>query len=140
MIRKQVSTALAGAVFATLGALAPAPVLAQGKPIPQLVIYGSQKCPTDTDGNEVVVCVRRPASEQFRIPKELREFKVTPENESWASKVVANDPVGSTGIGSCSNVGAGGGTGCFLQQSQINRATNKERNADQRDLESTISK
>jgi len=121
-------------------ALVPGQVAAQGKPLPSLVIYGDQKCPTDNDGAEVVVCVRRPASEQFRIPKELRDFKVTPENESWASKVVANDHVGDSGIGSCSNVGPGGASGCFLQNSQINRATNKERARDQRVLESTIDK
>ncbi|RZF65620.1 hypothetical protein EWE75_04800 [Sphingomonas populi] len=135
-MKKMVSIVMAGMAAAL--AAAPAQVAAQGKPIPSLVIYGDQKCPTDNDGAEVVVCVRRPASEQFRIPKELRDFKVTPENESWASKVVANDHVGDTGVGSCSNVGPGGATGCFLQNSQINRATNKERARDQRVLESTI--
>jgi len=135
-MKKMVSIVMAGMAAAI--AAAPAQVAAQGKPVPSLVIYGDQKCPTDSDGAEVVVCVRRPASEQFRIPKELRDFKVTPENESWASKVAANDHIGDTGVGSCSNVGAGGATGCFLQNSQINRATNKERARDQRVLESTI--
>lgn len=135
-MKKMVSIVMAGMAAAL--AAAPAQVAAQGKPVPSLVIYGDQKCPTDNDGAEVVVCVRRPASEQFRIPKELRDFKVTPENESWASKVVANDHVADTGIGSCSNVGPGGATGCFLQNSQVNRATNKERARDQRVLESTI--
>ena len=137
-MKRFVSIAMAGLVAAL--ASAPAQVAAQGKQVPSLVIYGDQKCPTDSDGAEVVVCVRRPASEQFRIPKELRDFKVTPENESWASKVVANDHVADAGIGSCSNVGPGGASGCFLQQSQINRATNKERTQDQRVLESTIDK
>lgn len=137
-MKKMVSIVMAGLAAAI--AAAPAPIAAQGKQIPSLVIYGDQKCPTDSDGNEIVVCVRRPASEQFRIPKELRDFKVTPENESWAAKVVANDHIADTGIGSCSNVGPGGATGCFLQNSQINRATNKERARDQRVLESTIDK
>lgn len=131
-----VSIMMVGLAAASVSA--PVQVAAQGKPIPSLVIYGDQKCPTDSDGAEVVVCVRRPASEQFRIPKELRDFKVTPENESWASKVVANDHIGDTGTGSCTNVGAGGMTGCFLKDSQVNRATNKERARDQRVLESTI--
>jgi hypothetical protein len=135
-MRKQVSQVIMA--LGAAAALLPAGALAQSKQVPTLVIYGEQKCPTDTDGNEVVVCVRRPASEQFRIPKELRDFKVTPENESWASKVVANDHVADTGIGSCSNVGAGGATGCFLQNSNLNRATNKERAKDQRVLQSTI--
>lgn len=135
-MRKQVSQIIIA--LGAAAALLPAPVLAQSKQVPTLVIYGEQKCPTDSDGAEVVVCVRRPASEQFRIPKELRDFKVTPENESWASKVVANDHVGDIGIGSCSNVGAGGATGCFMQNSDLNRATNKERAKDQRVLQSTI--
>jgi len=135
-MRKQVSQIIIA--LGAAAALLPAPVLAQSKQVPTLVIYGEQKCPTDSDGAEVVVCVRRPASEQFRIPKELRDFKVTPENESWASKVVANDHVSDTGIGSCSNVGAGGATGCFMQNSDLNRATNKERAKDQRVLQSTI--
>ena len=101
-----------------LGGLVPAPLAAQNVPVPTLVIYGTQKCPTDADGNEIVVCVRRKPGEQFRIPKELRELKVTPENESWAAKSAANDRVGATGIGSCSTVGAGGSTGCFAQAGQ----------------------
>ena len=129
---------LAAAATCLAPAFAASPVLAQGKPIPQLVIYGTQKCPTDNDGNEVVVCVRRPASEQFRIPKELREFKVTPENEAWAARVAATDNAGASGIGSCSTVGPGGNTGCFLQQSKINRATNKERKADERAVQEAL--
>ena len=61
-----------------------------------LVLFGNERCPTDNSGNEVVVCVRRSASEQFRIPKEMRDFKVTPENESWANRVVANNDVGKS--------------------------------------------
>src|SRR3546814_4531529 len=59
-----------------------------------LVIYGDQKCPTDSNGSEIVVCKRRNADEQFRIPKELRELKITPENESWVKN---NEAVLETG-------------------------------------------
>ena len=51
-----------------------------------LVLYGNERCPTDTSGNEIVVCERRSAREQYRVPKELREFQVTPQNESWADR------------------------------------------------------
>lgn len=111
---------------------------AQRAPIPKVVIYGDQKCPTDANGDEIVVCERRNKSEQFRIPKELREFKVTPENESWASKVVAHDNVAADGIGSCSTVGPGGATGCFLQEAQQARAENKEKKADAESVESAL--
>ena len=106
--------------------------VAKGAPINGvLVLYGNQRCPTDTQGNEVVVCERRSASEQYRVPKELREFQVTPENAAWAAKaqgtLAAGD--GANSIGSCSVVGPGGQSGCFLQAARANKAANKERKA-----------
>jgi hypothetical protein len=80
-----------------------------------IVLYGNERCPTDNAGNEVVVCTRRPAEEQFRIPKELRTFEVTPENENWAAREQANRDVGTVGVGSCSTVGAASATGCITQ-------------------------
>lgn len=132
--------ALAMFVLGGLGAaaVAPVPVAAQGVSTPPLVIYGKQKCPTDADGNEIVVCVRRAPGEQFRIPKELRELKVTPENESWAAKGAANDRVGATGIGSCSNVGPGGGMGCFAQAGRQYKREKQEAKADQRAVDAAL--
>ncbi|KQS02144.1 hypothetical protein ASG11_15280 [Sphingomonas sp. Leaf357] len=103
-----------------------------------LVIYGNQKCPTTESGDEIVVCVRRSANEQFRIPKELRELEVTPENEAWALKAKANDTVGATGIGSCTTVGPGGGSGCFLQQANRARSENKKKAADAKKVEDSL--
>ncbi|KQN93786.1 hypothetical protein ASE95_02395 [Sphingomonas sp. Leaf231] len=80
-----------------------------------IVLYGNERCPTNSDGAEVVVCTRRPAEEQFRIPKELRNFEITPENENWAARVQANNDVGAVGVGSCSTVGAASATGCVTQ-------------------------
>jgi hypothetical protein len=80
-----------------------------------LVLYGNERCPTNADGAEVVVCTRRPAEEQFRIPKELRNFEVTPDNQAWAAKEAANQGVGAVGVGSCSTVGAASATGCVVQ-------------------------
>jgi hypothetical protein len=94
-----------------------------------LTLYGNERCPTDNDGNEVVVCVRRSAAEQFRVPKELRDLQVTPENASWATKARAtlDAGVGPNAIGSCSTVGPGGQSGCFAQSVRANRAENRAR-------------
>lgn len=94
-----------------------------------LTLFGNEKCPTNTEGAEIVVCVRRGAEEQFRIPKELREFEITPENEAWATKVeaVTGEGVGVNSIGSCSVVGPGGQTGCFAQNAKRARADNAAR-------------
>lgn len=94
-----------------------------------LTLYGNERCPTDRDGNEIVVCQRRSAQEQFRVPKELREFQVTPQNESWAAKAqgTLGAGVGASSIGSCSVVGAGGQSGCFAQTARAARADNRVR-------------
>lgn len=126
------ATAILGA------AISSTPLAAQNVPTPTLTIYGSQKCPTNADGSEIVVCVRRPPGEQFRIPKELRNFKVTPQNESWAAKAGANDKAGVEGIGTCSNVGAGGATGCLAQRGQQYKRERQAAKADQRDVDAAL--
>ena len=128
----------AAGLMAAFGGFAAVPAVAQGVTAPPLVIYGSQKCPTDADGNEIVVCVRRAPGEQFRIPKELRDLKVTPENESWAAKAAANDRVGQDGIGSCSNVGAGGATGCFAQAGRAYKRQKQDNKADKRAVDAAL--
>ena len=94
-----------------------------------LVLYGNERCPTDAQGNEVIVCERRSAEEQYRVPKELREFQVTPQNESWAARAqgTLDAGVGANSTGSCSTVGASGQTGCFLQNARAARKENQAR-------------
>jgi len=92
-----------------------------------ITLYGNQRCPTNKDGAEVAVCVRRSAEEQFRIPKELRNFEVTPENAAWATRVKGEADVGATGVGSCSTVGPGGATGCFVQNANRAKAESRAR-------------
>ncbi len=97
-----------------------------------LVLYGNERCPTDTSGDEIVVCERRGAAEQFRVPKELRNFQITPENAAWAVKqkaLLATGGPGTNGTGSCSANGVGGASGCMTSQFAEARAANAERKA-----------
>lgn len=101
---------------------------AKGAPVNGvLVIYGNERCPTDTNGNEIVVCERRSAQEQYRVPKELREFQITPENQSWARQAEGTLDAGAAGIGSCTAVGPGGGIGCTQQRFRAAKDENQAR-------------
>lgn len=100
-----------------------------------LVIYGNERCPTNSDGDEIVVCERRSAEEQYRLPKELRSLEVTPENASWAANAGGVMATGASGIGSCSAAGgAGGAVGCMGQRDQAYRAAKRARQRDERQI------
>ena len=129
MLKKITFAALAAAPL-----LWAAPALAQSSQPGVLLIYGKDKCPTNNDGEEIVVCRRLEESERFRIPRDLREAEVKPQNESWAVRQKDALNTGGTGIGSCSTVGAGGGTGCFGQAAAQSRAENRKRKEDQENL------
>jgi hypothetical protein len=81
-----------------------------------VILYGNQKCPTNENGEEVVVCARRSAAEQFRIPKELRAGTLKPEYESFALRGQALTDATKTGMGTCETTGAGGAAGCSLAE------------------------
>lgn len=108
---------------------APGPVSRNAPVNGVLVLYGNEQCPTDRDGNEIVVCTRRDAAEQYRVPKELRNFKITPENQSWALRAQGTLDTGASGIGSCSAIGPGGSLGCSQQQFKELKQFNKDRKA-----------
>jgi len=121
------------------GASKPAAITAPGEVAKRapvngvLVLYGNERCPTNNDGAEIVICERRSAREQYRVPKELREFQVTPQNESWAARAqgTLDTGVGTNSTGSCSTVGAGGQTGCFMQGARAARKENQARKVEE---------
>ena len=92
-----------------------------------VILYGNQKCPTNADGEEVVVCARRSAAEQFRVPKELRAGTIKPEYESFVNKGQAALDAAQTGVGTCEGggvVGAAGSSGCSVREmGRIKRST-----------------
>ena len=110
----------------------PAPVAAQSNNV--LVIYGNDRCPTDSDGHEIMVCVRRPQEERYRIPKEFRTTPITPQRESWAVRQQEAMSTGGTGVGSCSTVGPGGFTGCMTREIHSAIKEAKERKTEAEDL------
>lgn len=99
-----------------------APAFAQAQ---ELIIYGDDKCPTNANGEEIVVCRRLDESERFRLPKDLREGPLAPQKESWAVRQESALTEGATGTGSCSTVGASGGTGCYVRQGARYKAERK---------------
>ena len=130
---KQIATA---AALAAAPLLMPLPALAQNAGQGGvLVIFGDDKCPTNSDGEEIVVCQRLDEAERFRIPPNLRAPTGRPQaNESWALRSQAALEAGQTGTGSCSTVGPGGQTGCFVRQATRARAEARARQEAQTNL------
>ena len=112
------------ALFAA-GTVQAQPSGSERQKIKEIVVYGTDPCPRSSE-EEVVVCARRPESERYRIPPNLREPEPTPESESWTARAQALEMVGKAGIQSCSPVGPGGATGCL---EQLIRQAREERGA-----------
>lgn len=98
--------------------LIPAPVAAQPEPPPEritnLLVYGDDPCPQG-EGDEIVVCARRPESERYRIPKKLREKPAVAGGPGWGSQVATMEETQrNAGPMGCSAIG-GMNTGCFGQ-------------------------
>lgn len=116
---------------AAAGQSAPPPAEETLPPAPpekvrQLIVYGNDPCPPST-GEEIVVCARRPETDRYRIPENLREAEPGPESEAWAVRAESLEYVGRSGIDSCSPVGPGGMTGCLADL--IRRAREERRQA-----------
>jgi hypothetical protein len=126
MIAMIARLSLLGAAGFLAAALVPMPASAQGfGNVAQVVVYGNDPCPR-RGGDEIVICARKPESERFRVPKELRDAKRA-GIQSWADRATSLEYVGAHGTASCSPVGAGGWTGCQRQLMSQARAERQER-------------
>ena len=124
MLKYAVSATAAIGLAAGFAALS-SPADAQSNRRGQIIVYGNDPCPRETD-DEVVVCVRRPAEERYRIPEAYRPGGDRQETQGWVNQSKDLRTVGSTGIGSCSEVGPGGHTGCLLKEIQRSKADREE--------------
>jgi len=131
-VMRVLSLFAAVATFSTLTAV-PTPAAAQ-RAERVLVIFGNDPCPTNASGDEIIVCARRPETERYRIPKEVRSRSQAPQNQSWAVRSQSAMSAGRTGTDSCSTVGGGGWTGCFAEQMRAAKAEAKQKAADERDV------
>ncbi|MCJ7421522.1 hypothetical protein [Sphingomicrobium astaxanthinifaciens] len=109
---KSLLPVLAVAALAPLIAPADAAAQARDRTVTRIVVFGDDPCPRSTDDN-VVVCARKPDSERYRIPEELRETGSRQESQSWAVNARYLETVNETGIQQCSPVGPAGQLGCL---------------------------
>ena len=100
-------------VFLGLAQMTSAPAFAQPpERITNLVVYGEETCPV-AEGDEIVVCARKPESERYRIPKTLRDKPAVSGGPGWGSQVAGMEAVSRQNLpGSCSANGSNGFTGC----------------------------
>ncbi len=97
---------IAAALFLAVAAPAAAQRTVDDLRINQLIIYGADPCPASTE-EEIIVCARKPESDRYRIPENLRRNPNEPANRSWTERAIELSYVGRTGTQSCSTVGPG---------------------------------
>ena len=93
-------------------------------------IFGDQKCPV-SNGEEIVVCRRLPAYEQYRIPKDLRDAAKDAPAPNWTSRALNLEYVGRNGPSTCTPASSGSETGCWTQLMKEARAERKDKQAEE---------
>jgi len=124
--------ALGIATVGAFAALTPQPASAQAFQR-YVEVYGNDPCPISSD-KEIVVCARKPESDRYRIPEQLRDTNIT-ANERWADRATALEYVGRSGGQSCSTSGNDGWTGCWSKLMRDARAERKQASKNEPDLD-----
>ena len=93
------------------------PVSARAEEPPErvenIVVYGDDPCPK-ARGDDIVICGRKPETERYRIPKELRRSRDERRGAAWATRVAEmEEATRFARPNSCSVVGSWGQTGCL---------------------------
>ena len=117
-----IAAALAAAVGG-FGLAAPASAQANEK---VLVVYGKDPCPTTKAGEEIVVCARKPESERYRIPEDLRTTNPGP-NDRWSDRGRSIESAGANSSSSCSAGGSGAWAPCWSRM--MNQARDERKAA-----------
>ena len=126
MTKLQNSLAAGAALALGFAAAAiPAQAQTQGTGRVEVIVYGDDPCPRAAE-DEVVVCVKRPEAERYRIPENYRPGGPRQARTAWTVKARELEQVSDTGIQSCSAVGPGGHTGCLEQAIRQNEAQAQE--------------
>lgn len=86
-----------------------------------VIVYGSDPCP-QAEGDELVVCARRPEDDRYRIPEDLRRSSKPPELGGISRVEALEESQRDTRPGSCSVVGSFGHTGCHQEMMRRWRA------------------
>lgn len=93
-------------------------------------IFGDQKCPV-SNGEEIVVCRRLPAYEQYRIPKDLRDAAKDAPAPNWTARALNLEYIGRNGPSTCTPASSGSETGCWTQLMKEARAERKDKQAEE---------
>ena len=100
-------------------------------------IFGSQKCP-ESNGEEIVVCRRLPANEQFRIPKDLRDAAKDAPTPNWSTRALNLEYVGRAGPSTCTPAAGGSETGCWSKLMQEAHAERKDKQAQEAKVQAAL--
>lgn len=100
-------------------------------------IFGDQKCP-ESNGEEIVVCRKLPAYEQYRIPKDLRDAAKDAPAPNWTARAESLQYVGRNGPSTCTPAAGGSETGCWAKLMREARAERGEKQAEEEKVQAAL--